>query len=107
MPQFIFSHTGYVALALVVGIAIGYMVWKWRRKGAFEERNQERREEIERRKTRILAYMSTRQEVAHRDIQELLSVSDATVIRYLDELEHEGKITQQGTTGRGTVYVVK
>ena len=97
----------YLLLALVVGIAIGYTAWKWRRAGAFQERNQQRRQEVERGKTRILAYMRTRQEVAHRDIQELLSVSDATVIRYLDELEHEGKITQQGTTGRGTVYVVK
>ena|SRR3989338_4868327 len=97
----------YLLLALAAGFAIGYMVLKWRRQGAFNERNAKRRTEVERNKARILEYMRTRPEVARRDLQKLLSVSEATVIRYLDELEHEGKITQQGTTGRGIVYAVK
>jgi len=36
--------------------------------------------------------------------KKLLGVSDATATRYLEELEHEGLIKQQGETGKYTYY---
>lgn len=42
--------------------------------------------------------------VANNDIEALLGVSDATVTRYLDELEKEGRIRQVGRTGRHVYY---
>ncbi|MBU4142612.1 hypothetical protein KJ590_01245, partial [Patescibacteria group bacterium] len=42
--------------------------------------------------------------VVNDDIEKLLGVSDATVTRYLDELEKEGKIRQVGQTGRYVYY---
>lgn len=45
-----------------------------------------------------------RGKVANDDIENLLGVSDATVTRYLDELEKEGRIRQVGRTGRHVYY---
>jgi DNA-binding transcriptional regulator YhcF (GntR family) len=40
-------------------------------------------------------------------LQNLLSVSDTTVGRYLDELEAAGTITQVGKTGKFVYYAKK
>ena len=42
--------------------------------------------------------------VSNDDVERLLSVSDATATRYLDEFEKEGLIKQQGKTGKYTYY---
>jgi predicted HTH transcriptional regulator len=51
----------------------------------------------------ILSFAEARDKFANNDIQKLLGVSDATVTRYLDELEKQGKIRQVGDAG-GYVY---
>lgn len=38
------------------------------------------------------------------EIREHLNVSRRSIVRYLDELEKEGKIEQMGDIGRGVVY---
>lgn len=43
-------------------------------------------------------------EITNDDVQSLLKVSDATAVRYLDELEKEGIIKQVGKTGKYTYY---
>lgn len=43
-------------------------------------------------------------ELSNSDIREALGVSDRSVIRYMDELEREGKVEQVGNTGRGVLY---
>ena len=48
-----------------------------------------------------------RNRVTNNDVERTLEVSDATATNYLDELEKEGKITQQGETGRGVFYTLK
>ncbi len=42
--------------------------------------------------------------VSNSDIREALGISDRSVIRYMDELEQEGKVEQVGTTGRSVTY---
>ncbi len=42
--------------------------------------------------------------ISNDDVERLLSVSDATATRYLDEFEKEGLIKQQGKTGKYTYY---
>ena len=38
------------------------------------------------------------------EIAELADISSATVVRYMDELEAEGKVSQEGKTGKSVVY---
>lgn len=61
-------------------------------------------EEKQANKEKILAYLAGRTEVSNNDIENLLSVSNATAERYLDELEKEGKLLQIGKTGRSVYY---
>lgn len=49
----------------------------------------------------------TREGLSNSDIREALGVSDRSVVRYMNELEREGKVEQVGATGRGVVYRVK
>ena len=61
----------------------------------------------EKKKKRISEFFEKKKEVANDDIEKLLGVSDATVTRYLEELEQEGKIRQVGDIGRGIHYIEK
>jgi len=38
------------------------------------------------------------------EVEKLLHVSDATATRYLEQLEKEGKVKQNGRTGAGVLY---
>ncbi len=42
--------------------------------------------------------------ITNNDVQKLLGVSDATVVRYLDELEKSGVLKQVGKTGQSVFY---
>ncbi len=55
-------------------------------------------------KNKILELFKTRDKINNTDVENLLSVSDATSTRYLEELEKEGKIAQHGKIGRGVFY---
>jgi Fic family protein len=46
----------------------------------------------------------TSENITNNDVEKLLGVSDATATRYLEELEKEGLIKQQGETGKYTYY---
>jgi Fic family protein len=92
-------------VVLLVGVAIG--IWLVRREGKKMEIgdvNQERSEEKEKRKERILNFLQMRGKTNNDEVQGLLHVSDASAENYLDELEKEGKIRQVGETGRSVEY---
>lgn len=59
------------------------------------------------RKENILALLSERKELSNSDIREALGMAERSVVRYLDELEKEGKVEQVGATGRSVVYRIK
>lgn len=62
-------------------------------------------EDKENNKAKILEAFISRGRMAQDSVMEILDVSEATAIRYLDELEHEGYIRQLGgTSGRGVYY---
>lgn len=50
------------------------------------------------------AVAGTSDQITNDWVQKKLGVSDATAVRYLDELEKEGIIKQVGETGRSTYY---
>lgn len=58
-------------------------------------------------KEKIVALLASRGSASNSDIREALQVSDRSVVRYMDELEREGKAEQVGTTGRNVVYRLK
>ena len=69
-------------------------------KGGFQGYNQERVEIKERNKEKIMNMLKERGRITNQEVEELLNVSDATATRYLDELENNGKIIQEGNRHR-------
>jgi predicted HTH transcriptional regulator len=64
----------------------------------------ERTAEKEMRKQQALAFLLERGEAGNKELREALGVSAATAVRYMTELEEEGKVEQSGTTGTSVVY---
>lgn len=58
-------------------------------------------------KEKIGALFKERGSLSNADIREALGVSDRSVIRYMDELEREGKVEQARKTGRSVTYRLK
>jgi Fic family protein len=54
-------------------------------------------------KAKILELLQT-SELTNSDIRDALGVSRNTAVRYMDELEAEGRVEQVGTTGRSVLY---
>lgn len=88
-------------------------------KGKLNDIQKEAREALsertEKRKEKILEFMSIRQAQGEQgtcepkpftcnDVEKLLDVSESTAIRYLNVLEDEGKVRQVGESGRGVYY---
>jgi predicted HTH transcriptional regulator len=55
-------------------------------------------------KQKILDYINRKGRASNAELRELIGVTDRTIVRYMDELEREGKIRQIGDTGRGVFY---
>lgn len=89
----------FVAL---VGIALGIY---------FAQNNGSNLSEQSRKKQKnkeaVFDYVKTNKEIRNADVEKMLGVSDATAERYLEELETEGKIEQNGSTGRDVFYTLK
>ena len=94
-------------LFLVVGLAVGW--WfalgnfpkpkKQVSKGArlrTKNINNKKRHSRENKKKQILVLLKKHGKVKNDDIEKLLEVSDATVTRYMNELEKDGKVIQKG-----------
>lgn len=64
--------------------------------GKLDELNQKKKEVVIENKNKILEFLANKERVKNNDIQKLLGVSDATVTRYMDELERGGKVKQVG-----------
>lgn len=58
------------------------------------------------RKAKIMNLVKIKGKITNNDVQKLLNLADSTATDYLDELEKEGKIIQQGKVGRSVVYVL-
>ncbi|MBI2577592.1 MAG: HTH domain-containing protein [Candidatus Wildermuthbacteria bacterium] len=61
----------------------------------------------EARKQKALAMFKERTELSNTEIRNELGVSSRTAVRYLDELEKEGKVEQVGKVGHAVTYRVK
>ena len=61
----------------------------------------------ETRKQKALAMIQERDGVSNSEIRKALGVSSRTAVRYLDELEKEGKVEQVGKIGHTVTYRLK
>jgi Fic family protein len=95
---------------VIAGIIIGFLVWGRRdsspaaqndKKIDIPERFEVKNENLEKFKEHITR---TSDKITNDMVQEVLGVSDATAVRYLDELEKSGIIKQVGKTGKYTYY---
>ena len=69
----------------------------------YDKKVQAKKEE---QKAKIIVFLQEKGRITNDEAQEALVVSDATAERYLDELEKEGKVVQQGVQ-KGTFYILK
>jgi Fic family protein len=106
----------YLITGLIIGFVLGWLLkpkealqaplensQEQTTQGYLSESMKQKQKNLE----KIRAYIKTRSQVTNNAIEHLLGVSDATVIRYLDELEKEGLIKQIGKTGPSVYYEVK
>lgn len=54
---------------------------------------------------KILEFVTAKGSVTNDQVEKLLHVSDATATRYLTQLEKEGKLKQEGKTGKSVKYL--
>lgn len=54
---------------------------------------------------KILEFVTTKGSITNDRVEKLLHVSDATATRYLTQLEKEGKLKQEGKTGKSVKYL--
>ncbi|MBU2220146.1 winged helix-turn-helix domain-containing protein [Patescibacteria group bacterium] len=117
-------HLIYILIIISLGIWVGFLLRKMKElkaKGksteagredieqvgwALAEHNQAARAKIEESKNRIMTLLQDKGRITNDEAQKELGVSDATTTRYLDELEKDNKIIQQGSQ-KGTFYVLK
>ncbi|MBI2122377.1 MAG: HTH domain-containing protein [Candidatus Sungbacteria bacterium] len=59
------------------------------------------------RKQKALAMFADKPALSNAEIREALGVSSRTAVRYLDELEAEGKVKQVGKIGHAVTYRLK
>ena len=59
---------------------------------------------ITKRKARIMERAKREGRITNDDVEDLFCISDSTARNYLNDLERDGKLTQQGATGRGVHY---
>src|SRR3989338_2548311 len=110
---------GQLLITLIIGLIIGavmvwFLVYRNKMKGLKKDGNNGNKSradklrdlnmgakaEKEKAKQRILDLLKEKKQISNNDIEILLSVSDATATRYLEELEKSGLVVQSGKTGK-------
>ena len=101
----------YIIIALivfVVGFGLGWFLKPKtiekvvEKDGFISESVEEKQKNLE----KARAYIKGKTKITNDELQKELDVSDATIVRYLDDLESEGLIKQVGKTGKYTYYEV-
>jgi predicted HTH transcriptional regulator len=103
----------YFILGVVVG-GVVVLVIRYRGNRSFRLRQDDERGKvglIERQqgekaahKQAIISAFAEKGRLTNDELQSLLGVSSSTVVRYMDELEKEGKVRQVGPTGQNVYY---
>lgn len=107
----------YALIAIIVAFVTGFFVGKSRNQqnaGRFADSEEASvagkkgratvQKHIKKRKERILDSAIRKGRITNDDVEDLFCVSDSTARNYLNELEEDGMLTQQGESGRGVFY---
>jgi len=94
-------------ITFVIGFIAGFIVAKFVLKNKAADFIDEQIRNKEEGKKKIIELLNGKDKITNDEAEEILGVSNATVERYLNELEAEGAIKQVGETGRGVYYVKK
>ena len=100
----------YLMSGLIVGFGLGWFLKPKATEKIVEKEAGFISESVEQKQknlAKLRDYIKTRDRVTNNAVEHLLGVSDATTIRYLDDLEKEGLIKQVGKTGQSVYYEVK
>lgn len=105
----IFRKYEYAVIGFLIAAIIFFIWHRWLHKNgnSLSKINQSKEAAKEEHKRKILALFTYQDKITNNDVEKLLNVSDATAKRYLQELERENNIAQQGTDGRGVYYIKK
>ena len=101
MPYVVF----FILILVIIALTY-FLIRKWNTHEIYplDKINQIRENQKEDAKDKIMVLFKNQDTVHNKDVENLLSVSDATATNYLEELEKESKITQYGHIGRGVFY---
>ena len=91
-------------IVAIVGIALGMYLARRNANAGFIAKQVEQKAEN---KQKIIEFLQEHPQVQNNDVEKLAGVSNATAERYLDELEKEEVITQNGDIGQGVFYTPK
>jgi predicted HTH transcriptional regulator len=107
---------GNLEIAIIVQLVVflmgfatgGIFVWmvlekKYFQKGVIRKIDDERIEN----KQKIIDFLKDNDKVTNNDVEDMLSVSNSTAYRYLEELEQENIVRQVGKAGRSVYYEKK
>jgi len=90
-------------IVAVAGVALGAYFSQRGECDTVPEQSKNKRK----RKEKILEFLQENGEVRNDDVEKMLGVSDSTAEKYLNELEKDGKILQNGKTGRSVFYTLR
>ena len=115
----------YLVLILII-VAMGFWVWyliKQKKENekeilalekekdeladfgkGLEEYNKKMQEKKEQAKEKIMGLLGNKEKISNTDVVGAIDVSKNSAVRYLDELEADGKVKQVGETGRAVFY---
>jgi len=99
----------YLIIALIVGFGFGWFLKPKTTEKVVEKDVGFISESVEKKEENLAkarAYIRGKEKITNDELQKALGVSDATIVRYLNDLESEGLIKQVGKTGKYTYYEV-
>ena len=91
-----------------VGVLLSWLFLKLKSQKRKKSLIQIQAEEKARDKEAILGLMESGNEpLTNNHIEMMLGIPESSATRYLDELEREGKVVQNGKTGRDVFYTLR
>lgn len=100
-----------IGILVIIILIISTIVW-----GYFYEKEKEEQKGYsispqskakQENKVKILEFLQGKGRITNNNVEKLCGVSNNTAERYLDELEKEGKLIQNGKTGQSFFYTLK
>ena len=109
----------YLIIGLIIGFGLGWFLKPLRQSSLDFARDKSGQaktsdagfisESVEKKEENLAkarAYIKGKEKITNDELQKELDLSDATIVRYLDDLEKEGLIKQVGKTGKYTYYEI-